>query len=783
MTLTVRSTSVPGATTAGRALTHAEMDENWNHVANFIASGSGALPRALQGKAREVVSVLDYIPESLHASIADATNTTNLDTYIQSAANAALEIYFPLGTYLVNAQMTFRSCAKWRFANGATIKLAATFPLGTAVITNSSIASGLDTRSHSDVVFDGGTFDGNSIATRTAPFIELTKCTRPVVRNCIFQNHTYICVSDEGCIEGVYAFNKFINNGRTTAATPAIWAQSYTTDLTDTRDVTIAFNLIKNNSRSGIHCHARGGTVIGNTFDGCHESSIFMSGEGLGTDLCRDIRIIGNVIRDGVIDSVTSCGVEINNARWCVISGNTFDKTGTEALGIQNGNGIVISGNTIRDSGQGANSPAISLTSNATLGGSLKNIEIIGNTFREDQGTATQLYILKISHSGSGPANMTGFKMCDNIIDDGYDTTNGRPILFSSGSVRLGSDAIFKDFGNGQTNLLLNGMFTLTSRGSSFTNATTPANNDDTYLLDNWTLLSDGNNIVNLALDTTSPRSTADAGAKLTVVTGNKKFGLIQFIPAEETLNLRGKYVSLSCQLRKGGSTLTKSKIAILQWTGTADSLTSDVVSAWNAEDTDPTLIANWSYLRTPSTPAALTGAYETLREEGCLVGASANNLAVFIWSDDASTAAADELRIAQVKLRASVLPVFPMQDRLKREESILAKRYFERISADGVGDPFANGAAQGTGDFSGVLEHEPKRTTASYSFSGSTAFDVKVGGATVSGGTLTASAIGGAPYAKALLNVNKAAAFTSGQGGYIASSGASDYIDVSAEL
>jgi hypothetical protein len=65
MTLTVRSASVTGATTAARALTHAEMDANWAHVIessnqNFTPSGSGASSRTAQEKLRERVSLEDF---------------------------------------------------------------------------------------------------------------------------------------------------------------------------------------------------------------------------------------------------------------------------------------------------------------------------------------------------------------------------------------------------------------------------------------------------------------------------------------------------------------------------------------------------------------------------------------------------------------------------------------------------------------------------------------------------------------------------------------------------
>jgi hypothetical protein len=52
MTLTVRSATVSGATTKGSALTHAELDENFNHLSQssnhtFTPSGSGAVARTV----------------------------------------------------------------------------------------------------------------------------------------------------------------------------------------------------------------------------------------------------------------------------------------------------------------------------------------------------------------------------------------------------------------------------------------------------------------------------------------------------------------------------------------------------------------------------------------------------------------------------------------------------------------------------------------------------------------------------------------------------------------
>src|SRR5687768_17067131 len=100
MTLTVRSATVSGATKKGSSLTHAEMDENWNHVANFTQSGSGASTRTILAKLREVViSVMDFG--------ATGDGSTNDATAIQAAVDAAAGriVWFPAGTYKVNSSI------------------------------------------------------------------------------------------------------------------------------------------------------------------------------------------------------------------------------------------------------------------------------------------------------------------------------------------------------------------------------------------------------------------------------------------------------------------------------------------------------------------------------------------------------------------------------------------------------------------------------------------------------------------------------------------------------
>jgi hypothetical protein len=98
MTLTVRSATVTGATTKGSALTHAELDENFNHLSQssnhtFTPSGSGAVSRTVQSKAREIVSVTDF-----GATLDGTTDDTSaVQAAIDSLPAGGGNLFFPKG--------------------------------------------------------------------------------------------------------------------------------------------------------------------------------------------------------------------------------------------------------------------------------------------------------------------------------------------------------------------------------------------------------------------------------------------------------------------------------------------------------------------------------------------------------------------------------------------------------------------------------------------------------------------------------------------------------------
>lgn len=234
-------------------------------------------------------------------------------------------------------------------------------------------------------------------------------------------------------------------------------------------------------------------------------------------------------------------------------------------------------------------------------------------------------------------------------------------------------------------NLLINGDFRISQRGTSFVAG---ANNDDTYNLDRWTLLSDGNDIVDITQSTLHPSGLGNSIA-LDVETASKKFGIVQFIETQNIYGIRGKNVTLSFYARTTGSGLKNVKAVILSWTGTADSLTSDVVSTWNSANTTPTWAANWTAENTPSS-LVMTATWTRYSVTANIDTAGTNNVAVFIWSDTGGNIG-EFLYIADVQLEVGS-SASTFEQRSISAELALCQRYYYRVQ------PYPNSYLLGTG-------------------------------------------------------------------------------------
>lgn len=133
-----------------------------------------------------------------------------------------------------------------------------------------------------------------------------------------------------------------------------------------------------------------------------------------------------------------------------------------------------------------------------------------------------------------------------------------------------------------------------------------------------------------------------------------RQMGLVQFLEADRIWELRGKTVTFAVWVRSDASEITQIKGNVVEWTGTADSVTSDIVSAWAST---PTLVANADYASVSEIDEVIDSTWKQISIT-VSIGASATNLALFLWTPNAE-AQNNDLHVSQVQLvsGSSVLP------------------------------------------------------------------------------------------------------------------------------
>lgn len=187
---------------------------------------------------------------------------------------------------------------------------------------------------------------------------------------------------------------------------------------------------------------------------------------------------------------------------------------------------------------------------------------------------------------------------------------------------------------NARKNRVVNGDMRIKQRA-------TLGSTDDTYTLDRHIVLMEAANACVVTQETSDvPSDGSKRAMKLTVGSGNNnKFGDLTLLEFADIADLRGKVVSIQLKL-KATAGLSDVRVALIEWASTADSVTSDVISSWGSAGTNPTLATNWAYCSGyTSVSLAPTTSWATYKVEGqYTVGASANNLGLFVWCDDKTT-------------------------------------------------------------------------------------------------------------------------------------------------
>lgn len=171
---------------------------------------------------------------------------------------------------------------------------------------------------------------------------------------------------------------------------------------------------------------------------------------------------------------------------------------------------------------------------------------------------------------------------------------------------------------------------------------------DDAYSADRWYVLTSGGavNVQGAQVAEVIASSPTPYVGQFRQADGTaRQYGIAQIIESGKAIALRGKQVTFSFWARTDGTEVTNIRAGLVEWTGTGDSVTSDIVSSWAAT---PTLIANAAFVNTPS-DLALTGTMQQFTITMTL-GSTFTNLIPVIWTS-ATEAQNDDFYITQVQV------------------------------------------------------------------------------------------------------------------------------------
>ena len=197
-----------------------------------------------------------------------------------------------------------------------------------------------------------------------------------------------------------------------------------------------------------------------------------------------------------------------------------------------------------------------------------------------------------------------------------------------------------------------------------------------TYDFDQWYVLTQTAAITS-SQQTDLENSTPFAMRMSQAQASAQRFGRVQWMEKLRVRHLRGQNVVLSARVQMSASTTLR--YAVVEWTGTADAITKNLVNNWTSgtfttgnffTSTSTTVVVTGSIALTANTLTDITPITGT-------VSSSMNNLAVFYWTDSAQ-AQNVTLDVAKVKLEPGALPT-PFVARGWEQELQAAQRYFEK--------------------------------------------------------------------------------------------------------
>ena len=249
---------------------------------------------------------------------------------------------------------------------------------------------------------------------------------------------------------------------------------------------------------------------------------------------------------------------------------------------------------------------------------------------------------------------------------------------------------------------------------------------DDSYSIGDLFLYV-GENSSTTSLQTSGGPQGDRNFARINVDNANAQAGWVYFLTNDDCQDyIANGALSFGIKAKTTSGAIDTIRIGILKWTGTADSVTSDVVGTWASDGTDPTLATNWSYENTPS-DLNLTTSWQRFTVENVTVDSDTNNIAIFIWIDDGTITANDQLDVTEWQLNPGAT-VNDFSSGSKTEELKKVEYFLERNNFDSATNEFTGlygFQSTTTLTYAFWKLRTPKRAVPTFTFSDGATFNV----------------------------------------------------------
>jgi hypothetical protein len=165
---------------------------------------------------------------------------------------------------------------------------------------------------------------------------------------------------------------------------------------------------------------------------------------------------------------------------------------------------------------------------------------------------------------------------------------------------------------------------------------TATAVSDDNYGPDRWNILTETASVqIQRDLSTDTGSSSLYTCLITQNQAGAQHFGIEQILPLTDSFPLRGKQICVKGRIKT--SVFQPIRMAVLEWTGTPDTVTSDVVNDWTSTDYTAGNFFIGSNLTVNKVVSVenSAGSWGDIEIKGIEVGTSCANLIIFVWVQD----------------------------------------------------------------------------------------------------------------------------------------------------